>query len=96
MHVNRQPKCSGTWTVDTQLDVMLDAAKSQYRAYDKVLRMVEQVDNEYDDEVQLAEGLGYGPRRETSCRCAETCRRSSKLREYLDRTNPAIQTLTGT
>lgn len=48
--------------VDSCLEVMLNAAKSKYRAYDNVLRLVEQADNEYDEKIQSVEAPDFGPR----------------------------------
>ncbi|KAF1922480.1 uncharacterized protein M421DRAFT_96768 [Didymella exigua CBS 183.55] len=61
-------------TVNSHLEVMLDAAKSKYRACDEVLRLVEQADNKYNEEVQRVEKLGFGLPRETillMCRNAQ-------------------------
>lgn len=52
-------------TVESHLEVMLDAAKGQYRAYDEVLRTAERTESEYNKEVQLVEDFGFGPRRES-------------------------------
>lgn len=54
--------------VESHLEILLDAAKSQYRAYDGVLRLIEQADNLNPDgvaEVELAGRLGLWPRRES-------------------------------
>lgn len=49
--------------VDSHLEVMLNAAENKYRAHDNVLRLIEQAGNEYDEEMRVAENLGFGPRR---------------------------------
>lgn len=51
--------------VDSHLEVMLNAAKDKYRAYDDVLRLVEQAENQYEKEIRVAEDLGFGARRES-------------------------------
>jgi hypothetical protein len=51
--------------VDSHLEMMLDAAKNKYRAYDDVLPLVEQAENQYEEEIRVAEDLGFGARRES-------------------------------
>ncbi|KAF3050086.1 hypothetical protein E8E11_010383 [Didymella keratinophila] len=66
--------------VDSHLEVMLDAAKHKYRAYDDVFRLVEQAENEYDEEIRVAENLGFGARRESillMCRDLQRAKQAS-------------------
>ena len=66
--------------VDSRLEVMLDAAKNKYRAYDDVLHLIEQAENEYDEEIWVAEDLGFGLRRESvllMCRNLQRAKQAS-------------------
>lgn len=63
-------------TVETHLDVMLDAARNQYREYDGLLRLLNpsgSLSTEDDAEVELA--VKYGPRRESILMAARNMQR---------------------
>ncbi|KAH6644615.1 hypothetical protein C7974DRAFT_383949 [Boeremia exigua] len=62
--------------IESYLEDMLDAAKSQYRAYDDVLGVLEDAESSDDDEAGLARK--YGPRRESILLMARNTQRAKQ------------------
>ncbi|KAJ4339963.1 hypothetical protein N0V87_002902 [Didymella glomerata] len=78
--------------VDSHLEMMLDAAKNKYRAYDDVLPLVEQAENQYEEEIRVAEDLGFGARRESILLMCRNLQRAKQALRVLPRN--VIQVLT--